>query len=603
MKGFSGFCIALSAAALLAGGLPGPAQSEEPEGGWSPTITRVNPQGGNYYVAGYYSQRSTWEDPNWTGFSSKPSSPRDRRIIRILGLSPRELRSHPSFKDWTGGAIDGDLHVGGEGGRKLLLDVVINPKTFDPKQGLSLDEEYHSGPYITFSDMEVGADGSFSKTLEDGRSIVGKIPYLGDPLASRITIRATYSGLNGLKVYYNKDNGLNRSYSSPSPFFPASRLRSLMFYDSHHYSKVDYEENLERLKNFRVPHWFYFSVENKDIKREHIERGKSISERDDLSVSLRANVDRITEEEERGWNRNRAWRDDFKRWQAYLKDRKEQGLPIDHDFGPLEERSRNVKNVSCDGLSCTGMLGKLKLDVLSKPRILPLPGDEEEEKDILEDVHALLANQGIYLTVYAPDVRVPTFGAWMNDAGFFVVTGGIVNRVGKKYRLPSYGLFPSYSTIRRVAVVGDPTKNGKGERIPPAGDATWRGSMVGTAMRGLSKDNFLRGEAELKFAIADSRLDARFFNIRDYSRFGEKYMSVNGKKPNQIVFPDIPVAADGSYERKYRRRVANHKGSISGAFYGTGHRETAGTFQVHGILGAFGAKKVEKAAVPEAAAN
>ncbi|MBC6406201.1 MAG: hypothetical protein GDA41_10885 [Rhodospirillales bacterium] len=43
---------------------------------------------------------------------------------------------------------------------------------------------------------------------------------------------------------------------------------------------------------------------------------------------------------------------------------------------------------------------------------------------------------------------------------------------------------------------------------------------------------------------------------------------------------------------------AERRTSISGAFYGTDHAETAGTL---GIAGAFGAKRVEEAAVPEAA--
>ena len=45
MNKFSSFCAALSAAVLLTAGLPGQAQSGEPEGGWSPVIDGVEQQG------------------------------------------------------------------------------------------------------------------------------------------------------------------------------------------------------------------------------------------------------------------------------------------------------------------------------------------------------------------------------------------------------------------------------------------------------------------------------------------------------------------------------------------------------------------------------
>ena len=54
-------------------------------------------------------------------------------------------------------------------------------------------------------------------------------------------------------------------------------------------------------------------------------------------------------------------------------------------------------------------------------------------------------------------------------------------------------------------------------------DATWHGSMVGTIQKCLAQDHILRGDAELTFDMSDSTLDAFFFNIRDYARFGEEY--------------------------------------------------------------------------------
>ena len=201
-----------------------------------------------------------------------------------------------------------------------------------------------------------------------------------------------------------------------------------------------------------------------------------------------------------------------------------------------------------------------------------------------KNVRVVLPNQGIYLTLDKsfggrPFASPFSFGAWMDDAGFFVVPRGFVNR----------GAAELHSVGRMVVAVGERTGDS------PAADAVWRGSMVGTASKGEHKDNLLRGEAELTFDMDDSMLDANFFNIRDYDRFGEKYVSARGVKRDRMLFPDIPVAADGSYAKRYRKRVDNRGGSIRGAFYGEGHYETAGTFRAYGVLGAFGAKKVEAA--------
>ncbi|MBC6406346.1 MAG: hypothetical protein GDA41_11630, partial [Rhodospirillales bacterium] len=544
---YRSFLVALSAAVLLTGGLPGPAQSQGPEGGWSPTIDGVESQGDysgymklpegvayrplgdeywgwidsqnrlqspdlptppdpwidwrawredptknffrdpvhirNVIDSGYYEpgdweadpNGSTFEDPNWTGFSSEPSSPRDLKLIRRVGWSPREVRQR--FDDWTGGFMRRTLHLSGVGdGRKLLLDLAINPKTFDPF--MSSRDRYaikrdRGGPYIRFSSMEVGPDGSFSKTLEDGRSIAGKIPNLIDNLFDRRAIVATYSGLNGLKIYYNKYNskyiGANQDEHAH-----IDSLRRLMFFDSQHYSEANYRENFALAESLVVKGIFGYH-DNDDVKREHIERGKSLLGRDagDLSVDLRLNADKITQAEEMGWTKGRGngtWRYYYKRWQAHLKDREDRGLPLDHDFVPLKQRSRNAQNVSCEGVSCTGMLGQRKLEKLfRKDRFVPGPHwDNEKEEDVLEDVHTVLANQGIYLTLYDPSQgRGRSFGAWMDDAGFFVMTGGYVDRAEI--------LFGAGSDSRTVAAVGERTGN------RPAADATWRGSMVGTA--------------------------------------------------------------------------------------------------------------------------
>ena len=198
-------------------------------------------------------------------------------------------------------------------------------------------------------------------------------------------------------------------------------------------------------------------------------------------------------------------------------------------------------------------------------------------------IHTVLANQGIYLTLDrsgTDPLDGLVFGAWMDDAGFFVSYDSIVYRAFHRnwWRAP-------ISDARMAAAVGERT----GSR--PAADARWRGSMVGSPLGGKTKGDILLGEAELKFDPGDSKLDARFFNIRNYDKFGEKHI-VKRLGENQIIFTDIPVAGNGRYQRKYRKATDNLGGSISGAFYGESHHETAGTFRQHGILGAFGAKQV-----------
>jgi len=463
--------------------------------------------------------------------------------------------------------------------------------------------------------MEVSPDGSFEQELESGHRIAGKI---ANPLENVFTpgsasagISATHTSPRGREVLYDDEH--RNSYSSDQS---NDNLNKLMFFYSQHYSEDNYRENFERAETLDNVLGVRLDgkVSNLDSDiRKHMERGLSIMERDaaDLSVDLRINVDKLMGFEEEGGLRTRAdrysHRVGYERWQAHLQWRQDQGLPLDHDAGPLEERSRNVKNIVCEGLSCKGMLGKGEFfDAFEPGDFVPARrwGDDD---DNLTKVRTILANQGVYLTLDGTSGSAThgalDLGAWMDDAGFFVSVGGHLNRAPDSHYGVSFrygeSFFDSFSDARMVAAVGERTGS------LPAADATWRGSMVGTAPRGPSKDNLLRGEAELKFGIGDSRLDARFFNIRDYNRFGEEYVTVHGKKPGQIVFPDIPVAADGSYERKYRRKRGDTlSGSISGAFYGTGHHETAGTFRGRGILGAFGAKKVvPKAAVPEAAAN
>ena len=143
--------------------------------------------------------------------------------------------------------------------------------------------------------------------------------------------------------------------------------------------------------------------------------------------------------------------------------------------------------------------------------------------------------------------------------------------------------------------------------------------MVGTVLEGDAKDHLLRGDAHLTFDPDNSRLHAVFFNIRDYDRFGAPH-EMEKPRPEWAVWHHDQKRDQENYPTAYKKRhwipgpsdsirfgatvgengrYKDDKGRIKGAFYGDGHAETAGTFEKHGIAGAFGAKKV----VPETPGN
>ncbi|MBC6405525.1 MAG: hypothetical protein GDA41_07370, partial [Rhodospirillales bacterium] len=245
----------------------------------------------------------------------------------------------------------------------------------------------------------------------------------------------------------------------------------------------------------------------------------------------------------------------------------------------------------------------------------------------VNDVHVVMPHQDIYLALDRSgnnfiDSHL-SFGAWMDHAGFFVAVKGTYTEDGVEGK---------ERAARMVLAVGERTIVEESAEEPvdhrPAVDAVWRGSMVGTVLEGDEKDHLLRGDAHLTFDVKSSRLDAVFFNIRDYDRFGTPY-EMEKRNPEWAVWhhdrkrdqenyrtaylegPWKPGPSDsirfgatvdenGGYEYTHPER----RTSIRGAFYGDGHAETAGTFEKYGIAGAFGAKKViSEAAVPEAPEN
>ena len=238
-------------------------------------------------------------------------------------------------------------------------------------------------------------------------------------------------------------------------------------------------------------------------------------------------------------------------------------------------RSSGVSAARVSG--CKGMRCRARIGGTGRAAEILDAGDYVPAADSGDDVRVLMTHRDISLVVdntqgNAIDSPV-SFGAWMDDAGFFVATGGTV------------GSGANERAARMVVVAGERTGN------RPAADASWYGSMVGTVRQGKAKDHILRGEAQLTFNMERSRLDAYFFNIRNFHKHGARHTALG--KRNVIGFTAIPVAADGSYEKTIKDAGRGYEpGNIRGAFYGKGHAETAGTFERFNVIAAFGAKKV-----------
>jgi len=197
---------------------------------------------------------------------------------------------------------------------------------------------------------------------------------------------------------------------------------------------------------------------------------------------------------------------------------------------------------------------------------------------------AALTKNGI-TTLFAPpggargnSLNHLLYGAWMENAGFFVgtaramagVSGGFAKIVGGR-RLQIFGRFA--------------TAGGTLSDSAPSEAATWKGLMVGSHATGEFRNSTLQGDAALTFTPGNGgTLKARFDKIRNI------YPGRGAASSTVVSFENIPVKSDGTYVQIKAPRGSNLN-RISGAFYGTGHAEAAGTFEQANIVGAFGAKK------------
>ena len=111
----------------------------------------------------------------------------------------------------------------------------------------------------------------------------------------------------------------------------------------------------------------------------------------------------------------------------------------------------------------------------------------------------------------------------------------------------------------------------------PVASGVWRGQMSAVSQ---NSNDFLQGEATLTYSISSTRgeLSADFTDITNLSR------NAAHEHPS-VQFRNVSVSSSGTYVQE------SFDSRIQGAFYGNRGVETAGTFEGHGMLAAFGARQ------------
>ncbi len=111
----------------------------------------------------------------------------------------------------------------------------------------------------------------------------------------------------------------------------------------------------------------------------------------------------------------------------------------------------------------------------------------------------------------------------------------------------------------------------------PSTDATWTGVMVGTDISdsALLRGNIIQGDARIDLDISESNVDVHFTNVHDLNA---------GTRRSSMSWIDIDITNGNFREPFYAQKT-------QGKFYGPSHEEVGGIFELHNIIGAFGAKK------------
>lgn len=193
------------------------------------------------------------------------------------------------------------------------------------------------------------------------------------------------------------------------------------------------------------------------------------------------------------------------------------------------------------------------------------------------------------------DLSVGDTGAWTFSGvgekhGVMLAEGQTVQTVaGQQVTASGYSgwMVHSYFDIGHAAIDGGAydgllysaaSSLGNATGSQPAGNATWRGLMIGaTDINGPTET--LQGDATVAYDLSSNELDVGFAGIYNLDT-GMKH-AVPAMQWN-----DVPVASDGSF-----RRAVSSTSDVRGRFYGPDHAEVGGVFHHSTAIGSFGAKK------------
>ena len=206
---------------------------------------------------------------------------------------------------------------------------------------------------------------------------------------------------------------------------------------------------------------------------------------------------------------------------------------------------------------------------LAREDVLALAPVEDGERR-----RTVLTKSGVTLQVSEiddPGVHERIYGAWL-EHGSFAVTVSTETEAALGTGCGTDGTCEEIFASSFTLAGGDLTGS------LPSASATWRGVMVGSPVRGESRDNILQGDATLAYDMATRTLDADFTDIVDLDRDAAHTVGAFG-------FDNVPVADNGTFDFGV---VGN---LIQGGFGGPGHEEAAGILEKNGIVGAFGAKQ------------
>ena len=278
------------------------------------------------------------------------------------------------------------------------------------------------------------------------------------------------------------------------------------------------------------------------------------------------------------------------------------GLPPALSSGEIARRLNRLKHrsdtlllsnfggsdVNCRATVCITQIGRVVLSdfefseaeyqaVLTRSGI-PLAQLRQKEQE---------SSFGVTDEIQIPDTA--GYGGWLEHSAFVTLAGPFhtslredglsVARLATFYSGEEEGEY-----TRRVGGFSFGNHTGS---MPIGGSATWTGVLSGIDM---VFNHPVQGDAELVVNFERSDIDVAFTEISDLetlTKLTRPDLPLTSPSENLTVrWSRLPLTNEGSFGAL--------DGSIEGWFYGPDHQEAGGIFQRYGIVGAFGARRVER---------